>query len=253
MDVRGAVAVVTGASSGIGAATALRLHRAGARLVLHGRDGQRLDALAERTGGIAVCADFAEPGAVETVAEEITGRAGRVDVLVNNAGQGYAGPVAGMSAAEVARLVSVNLAAPVQLTRALLPSLLQRPRAAVVFVSSIAGRAGVAGEAVYSATKAGVDVFAESLRLELRGTGVRVGVVIPGVVDTEFFARRGRPYTRRRPKPVPADAVAAAVLRAVIAERAEVHVPRWLRVPVAVRAALPPVYRALSARFGGSS
>ncbi|GHF28412.1 oxidoreductase [Amycolatopsis deserti] len=252
MDVRGAVAVVTGASSGIGAATALRLHEAGARLVLHGRDGDRLAALAERTGGVAVRADFAEPGAVEAAAAEIT-RAGRIDVLVNNAGLGYAGPVSGMSGADVRRLLSVNLAAPVELTRALLPDLLDRPRAAVVFVTSIAGRAGVAGESVYSATKAGVDVFAESLRLELAGTGVRVGVVVPGVVDTEFFARRGRPYQRRSPRPVPAGKVADAVLEAITAERAEQYVPRWLRLPIAVRATAPSVYRALSARFGGSS
>ncbi|MGI6875704.1 SDR family NAD(P)-dependent oxidoreductase [Amycolatopsis sp. 3B14] len=253
MDVRGAVAVVTGASSGIGAATALRLHEAGARLVLHGRDGDRLDALAERTGGITVRADFAEPGAVEAAAEEIAARAGRVDVLVNNAGMGYAGPVSGMSGADVRRLLSVNLAAPVELTRALLPALLDRPRSVVVFVTSIAGRAGVAGESVYSATKAGVDVFAESLRLELAGTGVRVGVVVPGVVDTEFFARRGRPYQRRSPRPVPADKVAAAVLAAITAERAEQYVPRWLRLPIAVRGTVPAVYRALSARFGGSA
>ena len=253
MDVRGAVAVVTGASSGIGAATALRLHAAGARLVLHGRDGDRLTAIAERTGAVAVRADFAEPGAAEAVAEEIAGRAGRVDVLVNNAGLGWAGPVAEMSSADVRRLLSVNLGAPLELTRALLPTLLERPRAVVVFVTSIAGRAGVAGESVYSATKAGVDVFAESLRLELAGTGVRVGVVVPGVVDTGFFARRGRPYQRRRPKLVPADRVAAAVLRAVTAERAEQYVPRWLRVPIAVRGTVPAVYRALSVRFGGSS
>ncbi|GAB3563103.1 SDR family NAD(P)-dependent oxidoreductase [Amycolatopsis endophytica] len=252
MDVRGAVAVVTGASSGIGAATALRLHEAGARLVLHGRDGDRLNALAERTGGVAVRADFAEPGAAEAVAGEIAGRAGRVDVLVNNAGMGWAGPVTEMTAADARRLLTVNLAAPVELTRALLPALLERPRAAVVFVTSIAGRAGVAGESVYSASKAGLDVFAESLRLELVGTGVHVGVVVPGVVDTEFFARRGRPYQRRSPRPVPAGAVAEAVWKAVVAERAEQYVPRWLRVPIAVRGTMPAVYRALSARFGGS-
>ncbi|NIH80008.1 SDR family NAD(P)-dependent oxidoreductase [Amycolatopsis viridis] len=253
MDVRGAVAVVTGASSGIGAATALRLHEAGARLVLQGRDGDRLAAIADRTGAIAIRADFAEPGAAEAAAEEIARRAERIDVLVNNAGLGWAGPVTEMSGPDVRRLLEVNLAAPLELTRALLPRLLARPRAAVVFVTSIAGRAGVAGECVYSATKAGVDMFAESLRLELAGTGVRVGVVVPGVVDTAFFARRGRPYQRRSPKPVPAVKVADAVLEAVTTGRAEQYVPRWLRLPTVVRATAPSVYRALSARFGGSS
>jgi short-subunit dehydrogenase len=251
MDVRGAVAVVTGASSGIGAATAMRLHDAGARLVLHGRDTERLAALAERTGGHVLPADFADPAAVSAAAEEI-GRFGEVDILVNNAGIGWAGSFPTMSAGDVRRLVEVNLTAPIELTRALLPGLLARPRASIVFVTSIAGRTAVAEEAVYSAVKAGLDAFAESLRFELTGTGVHVGVVVPGVVDTEFFARRGNPYQRRSPRPIPADRVAAAVLRAVRAESADQYVPRWLRVPVLVRGVAPAVYRALATRFGGS-
>ncbi|GLY65774.1 SDR family NAD(P)-dependent oxidoreductase [Amycolatopsis taiwanensis] len=250
MDLHGAVAVVTGASSGIGAATALRLHRAGARLVLHGRDPARLAALAERTSGAVLPADFADARAVTSAAEEIIGRFGAVDVLVNNAGIGWAGPFTEMTGDEVRRLVAVNLTAPIELTRALLPVL--RSPGRIVFVTSIAGRTGVAGESVYSAVKAGLDGFAESLRFELSGTGVGIGVVVPGVVDTEFFARRGRPYERRSPRPIPADRVAAAVVRAVRDGRAETYVPGWLRLPVAVRAVLPGVYRRLAGRFGGS-
>ncbi|SFJ67090.1 Short-chain dehydrogenase [Amycolatopsis sacchari] len=252
MRLRGAVAVVTGASSGIGAATALRLHEAGARLVLHGRDTGRLAALAERTGGAVVAGDLADLDGIPALADEITGRFGEVDVLVNNAGIGWAGPFGEMTAADVRRVVDVNLTAPIELTRALLPALRGRPEAGVVFVTSIAGRTAVAGESVYSAVKAGLDVFAESLRFELAGTGVRIGVVVPGVVDTEFFARRGRPYQRRSPRPIPADRVAGAVLRAVRDGRAEQHVPGWLRLPVLVRGTLPGVYRALATRFGGS-
>jgi short-subunit dehydrogenase len=253
MDVRGAVAVVTGASSGIGAATAIRLHEAGARLVLHGRDTERLAALAERTGGRTLAADFADPAAVAAAVEELAGRFAPVDILINNAGIGWAGPLPEMTTADVRRTVEVNLTAPIELTRALLPGLRTRPRAAVVFVTSIAGRTGVAGEAVYSAVKAGVDAFAESLRFELAGTGVRIGVVVPGVVDTEFFARRGRPYQRRSPRPIPADRVAAAVVRAVREERADQYVPGWLRLPVAVRGLAPSLYRTLATRFGGST
>lgn len=250
MDLRGAVAVVTGASSGIGAATALRLHQAGARLVLHGRDTARLASLAERTGGIALPADFADCAAVREAADEIFRRFGKVDVLVNNAGIGWAGPFAEMTGDDVRRLIAVNLTAPIELTRALLPVLASPGR--IVFVTSIAGRTGVAGESVYSAVKAGVDAFAESLRFELSGTGIKIGVVVPGVVDTEFFARRGRPYERRSPRPIPADRVAAAVLRAVRDGRAETYVPGWLRLPVAIRGVLPGVYRRLAERFGGS-
>ena len=110
--------------------------------------------------------------------------------------------------------------------------------------------AGVAGEAVYSATKAGLDAFAESLRAETVGSGVNVSVVVPGVVDTGFFDTRGRPYERARPRPVPPDAVADAVVRAVVRDRAEEWVPRWLRIAPAVRALAPGAYRRLAARFG---
>ncbi|HVW44451.1 MAG TPA: SDR family NAD(P)-dependent oxidoreductase [Amycolatopsis sp.] len=252
MDVRGAVAVVTGASSGIGAATALRLHEAGARLVLHGRDAGRLAELAGRTGGVPVVADFADPAAVRAVADEITTRVGEIDILVNNAGIGWAGPFTEMTGEDVRRVVDVNLTAQIELTRALLPALRGRPRASVVFVTSIAGRTAVAGEAVYSAVKAGVDAFAESLRFELAGTGVRIGVVVPGVVDTEFFARRGLPYQRRSPRPISAHLVAEAIYHVIDRDRAEVYVPPWLRLPILVRGVLPGVYRALATRFGGS-
>jgi short-subunit dehydrogenase len=80
---------------------------------------------------------------------------------------------------------------------------------------------------------------------------VRVGVVVPGVVQTAFFERRGRPYGRSRPRPVSADRVAAAVVRAVT-DDGDLYVPRWLRVPVALRGAAPGLYRALATRFGSS-
>jgi short-subunit dehydrogenase len=128
--------------------------------------------------------------------------------------------------------------------------MLQRGRGRLVFVTSIAGRLGVRDEAVYAAAKAGVDVFAESLRLEVAGRGVGVTVVVPGVVSTPFFERRGRPYPRRRPRPLPATRVAQAMLTAIEGERSEVYLPAWLRVPVAVRAVTPAVYRRLARRFG---
>jgi short-subunit dehydrogenase len=96
-----------------------------------------------------------------------------------------------------------------------------------------------------------LDTFAESLRFEVRGRGVGVGVLVPGVVDTEFFARRGMPYARRRPRPLPASRVADALVRAILAGTAERYAPRWLRLPVAVRGAAPATYRLLANRFGG--
>jgi short-subunit dehydrogenase len=122
-----------------------------------------------------------------------------------------------------------------------------------MFVTSIAGRMGVGGEAVYAASKAGLDTFAESLRFELAGRSIDVGVLVPGVVDTAFFDRRGRPYDRGRPRPIAAGPVADTVVRMIAAGRAERYAPGWLRLPVAVRGTLPGVYRRLGARFGGGA
>jgi short-subunit dehydrogenase len=239
--------LVTGASSGIGAATALRLAREGALVLVHGRDEPAVTGVARRTGGVPVLGDLSTPDGVRAVAA----RAGELDVLVNNAGVGWAGPLTAMRDAEVVRLIRTNLVAPIELTRAVLPAMLARGTGTLVFVTSIAGRVGVAEEAVYAATKGGLDAFAESLRYELGGTGVRVGVVIPGVIDTPFFERRGRPYQRGSPKPISPERVAAAIVTAITRGRAEAYVPRWLGMATGVRSVAPRAYRALATRFGG--
>jgi short-subunit dehydrogenase len=251
MRVDGSVALVTGASSGIGLELALRLGRAGAHVLAHGRDRDALAALAGRIDATPLVADLAESGAGERLAAAALAARGRVDILVNNAGIGWAGRFVDMPPSVADRLLAVNLAAPIALTRALLPQLLDGRPGYLAFVTSIAGRMGVAGEAVYSASKAGLDSFAESLRFELAGGPVRVGVLVPGVVDTAFFARRGQPYDRGRPRPIPAAGVADAVLKMIVAGGAERYAPGWLRLPVAVRGTLPGVYRRLGARFGG--
>jgi short-subunit dehydrogenase len=252
MSLKGRVALVTGASSGIGRATAEALAATGARVVLHGRDTDALAGLAARLRGIPLSADLSHPDAAEEVAAAAVAAAGRVDILVANAGFGWAGRFADMSAADVDRLMAVNLSAPIRLTQALLPGMVQRGQGYLAYVTSIAGRTGVSGEAVYSATKAGLDAFAESLRLELRGSGVNVGVLVPGVVATPFFERRGQPYGRRRPRPLAAAPVGEALVRMISAGGAEIYRPRWLRVPVAIRGTLPGTYRRLAGRFGGS-
>jgi short-subunit dehydrogenase len=155
-----------------------------------------------------------------------------------------------MPAASIGELIAVNLTAPIELTRALLPGFAGRS-GHLIFVTSIAGRMGVAGEAVYSATKAGLDSFAESLRFETYGRGVHVGVVVPGVVETAFFERRGRAYERRSPRPIPAARVADRIVGMLERDGAEAYTPAWLRLPVAVRGLMPGVYRRLWAKYGG--
>ncbi|GAA1296927.1 oxidoreductase [Planotetraspora silvatica] len=254
MRLAGARVLVTGASSGIGAATALAMAGRHAHLVLAGRDRGRLAAVAARTGGEVLAGDL-PAGAARLVAD-----AGPVDVLVSNAGEGWCGPFTEMPAEAVERLVGVNLAAPIHLTRLLLPAMIERGRGHLVFVASIAGAVGVGEEAVYSAAKAGLMAFAEALRYELRGLRasraggrggaprIEVTVVVPGVVDTPFFDRRGVPYGRRRPAPIPPERVARAVVAAVEHGRAECYVPGWLRLPARMRGALPGPFRALAGR-----
>ena len=244
------VALVTGGSAGIGAAVAERLAVAGARVVVHGRDKGRTAAVAERVGGVPVLGDLAAPGAAADVASAAVAIHGRVDILIANAGLGWSGPFVEMRSDEIDQLIAVDLVAPLQLVRCLLPAMVERGSGHIALVGSIAGRTAVAGEAVYAATKAALDVFAESLRLEVRGSGVTVSVTIPGVVDTGFFTARGRPYDRKRPRPLPASDVARALVDGITNDRAETWIPGWLRIAPVVRALAPGLYRRLSARFG---
>jgi NAD(P)-dependent dehydrogenase (short-subunit alcohol dehydrogenase family) len=262
MRLTGAIALVTGGSSGIGAATARALAGAGARLLIAGRDPARLQAVAGQTGGIALACDLAAPGgpadlaaAAQRAAAALPPAPGAgettagIDILVNNAGVGWAGPIGEIATDKIAELVTVNLTAPMQLTRLLAPGMIARGQGRVVFVSSIAAT-GVRGEAVYSATKAGLGSFAESLAYELNGHNVRVSVVVPGVIDTPFFDRRGRPYGRKRPGPQPPERVARAIVSCLERDRDVYYVPRWMRLPAWLHGAAPGTFRALAARFG---
>jgi short-subunit dehydrogenase len=225
----GSVCLVTGAASGVGRATADALGRAGARVVAVDRPD----------------ADLAEHGAAATLAANV----GDVDVLVNNAGVGLYGRVAELEPNAAARVVTVDLTAPIELTRALLPGMLARGRGHVVNVGSIVGLVGRPNEAVYAATKAGLATFTESLRSELRGSGVGASLVVPAVVDTRFFAERGTPYGRRWPRPVAPERVAEAIVDAIRRDRARVVVPGWLGLAVRLHGAAPRSFRALADRF----
>lgn len=242
----GTTAVVTGGSSGIGAAAAELLAERGCAVVVVGRDAAALADVASRTGGLARTADLADADA----ADRVLGESGQVDLLVCNAGVGWAGRLSDMPPGDIERLVRVNLLAPTHLVRSALPAMLRRGRGHIVLVSSIAGSMGVAEEAVYSATKAGLNALAASVRHEVADRGVGVTVVVPGVVDTPFFDRRGVPYQRRTPRPVSAATVARAMVRAVEKNRAEVFVPRWLRLPARLRGLAPTLTDALQRRFG---
>ena len=244
-----AVWLITGASSGIGRATALAASKTGARLVLQGRDIERLRLVAAETDGAAVALDLRGPSAAERLFEKAKEFHGHIDVVVNSAGIGWAGDFLEMPHDKVSDLLELNLHVPIVLARLALPAMVESGRGSVVFVSSIAGSLGVAGEAVYSASKAGVTTLVEALSAELSGQSVSVSVVIPGVIDTPFFENRGRPYDRGHPRPQPAERVAEAILEAVRTGRPEIIVPPWMRLPVCVRALTPGLYRRLARRY----
>lgn len=179
-------AVVTGASSGIGAATARRLAAEGFEVVCAARRGDRVKALADEIGGRAVVCDVTSAEDVAALADAV---GGRLDVLVNNAGGAFgASPVAEADAEEWRRMYDVNVIGLMQVTRALLPALVASGAGVIVNVGSTAGRVAYEGGAGYTAAKHGTKVVTETLRLELFDQPVRVCEVAPGMVKTDEFA-----------------------------------------------------------------
>lgn len=241
----GSVVAVTGASRGIGEAVARAVARRGARVGLIARSRERLEALGRELGDTAVAApaDVTDAAQVTAALDRIAAVLGPIDILVNNAGVGAYGSVAETPVEVFDRLVRVNYLGTVVPTKAVLPGMLARGRGCIVQMASVAGRMAAPWEAAYSASKFAVVGFSEALAAEVAPRGVRVVVVNPGPVATDFFAARGHAYTRSFPKPVSADAVAAAVVDAVERGRSEVFVPRWLHRALVVKTVLPAVYR----------
>jgi short-subunit dehydrogenase len=230
MELRGAVCLVTGATAGIGRSTATALAAEGAEVVASGVEDL----------------DLTAPGAPALLAARALERHGRVDVLVNCAGAGSFGSV---EDADTAGLFALNAVAPIELAQALVPGMRERGRGHVVNVGSIVGHVGRPREAVYAATKAALAIFTESLRAELRDSGVGVSLVTPAAVATGFFEQRGAPYGRRRPALQPPERIAAAIVDAIRRDRAELIVPRWLGVAVRVHGAAPRLYRVVASRL----
>lgn len=194
----GRVAAITGASSGIGEATALALADAGAAVALAARRSERIDALAKRieaAGGsaVAIPTDVADQAQAEAFVTGAAERLGRLDVLVNNAGVMLLGPVEGADPAEWRRMIEVNCLGLLYSTRAALPLLREGGGGHVVNISSVAGRVASLGSAVYNLTKWGVVGFSEGLRQEALHAKVRVTVIEPGFVDTELQGHNTNP------------------------------------------------------------
>lgn len=219
---RGRVALVTGASRGIGLACARALADAGARVVLMARGREALERAAGELGAAAVAmpCDIADAAALEDALARMEADVGAADIVVNNAGRFVVSPVAETSAGEFAQMVSTNLVAPFAIVRALLPGMQQRNAGHIVTIGSIADRTIFPGNAAYSASKFGLRALHEVLHAELRGTAIRTTLVSPSAVDTALWDPLdpdNDPRFTPRSAMLRPEAVAAAVLYAVTA------------------------------------
>jgi NADP-dependent 3-hydroxy acid dehydrogenase YdfG len=223
----GRVALVTGAGRGIGRAVALALAAEGAAVALAARSRADLAgaAAAIRDAGgraLAVPTDVTQDTAVEALVEQVVAELGRLDILVTAAGTAAFGPVAEGKAADWEPMLAVNLRAAMVCCRAVLPVMLRQRSGTILNVASIAAKRALPGAAVYAATKAGIAAFSRVLAEELRGQGVRVGVLVPGAVDTPLWdSIPGGPSRALMLRPE--DVARAAVLMAALPPHASLE------------------------------
>lgn len=244
------IAVVTGGSSGIGAAIAQELAGRGWRCVLIARNEERLRALAEQIDGEYELCDVGDREAVERTAAAVVGRHPRIKLLVNNAG--YSGRRGGgfldADAEHLERLVRVNFLGAVWCLRAFLPALQAARPSHVVNVASVAGTVAVP-PGPYSATKHALLAFSRALAATLPAAGIQVHTVNPGFVETPGFPQRGRLGSRLLERAVvQPEYVARRIVRAVERNRSEIFIPGWYRIPAGAQALAPGLVRRLLAR-----
>ncbi len=227
-DLSGRVAAITGATSGIGEATALALSGAGAAVALAGRRADRLEALAERIEGaggraLAIPTDVSDEAQARALVERTVSELGGLSILVNNAGVMLLGPVQDADRDEWRTMVNVNVFGVLYCTHAALPVMREAGGGDIVNVSSTAGRQANLGSAVYNLTKFGVNGFTEGLRQEALHIGVRASVVEPGMVATELLDHNKNPVVIEAAEkmkeqvgtPLSADDIARAILYVV--------------------------------------
>lgn len=241
IDLDGRRALVTGASSGIGAALAEALAARGATVGLAARRAHRIDEVLERCRAHAPdsrrwTVDLLEPEAPEALARMAADELGPVDVLVNAAGIPKRRRADALTAEEVEQVVRVNLLAAVRLTLAVLPGMRERGWGHVVNVSSVAARLAPPGESVYAASKAGLTAFSESVAAELWASPVHVHLVNPGVIDTELFSLPGNDPLVADVEALPVDAVVEPTLDAMATGRLETWIPAWFADVAVVKA-----------------
>lgn len=243
--------IITGASAGVGAACARAFASQGANLVLVARGQAALDEidteLSTQTGVLTITADMGKMEDCLSLMNQAEVKFGSVDILVNNAGMHIRGDVENNKPEDLAAMVDVNLRAPIVLTTAAIPHIRKSGGGAIVMLGSLAGLTPLQGAATYSATKAGLRTFAYALADELRDSGIQVGVVSPGPIDTGFIMDemdKVEDIVFSQPMSS-ADEVADSVLRLAAAEGTEITMP-WFSGKLATLGYLfPSVRRAM--------
>ncbi|MHB8328393.1 MAG: SDR family NAD(P)-dependent oxidoreductase [Acidimicrobiales bacterium] len=224
------VALVTGASSGIGAATARLLARRGFTVGIVARRRQRLaevleDCVAHAPRSRQWVADLSDLVAAAEVARQAWDAFGRIDVLVNNAGVPMRRPVTALTPEEVERVMHVNFFSPVRMTLAVLGRMVERGAGEIVNVSSLAGRLGVTTEAAYSASKFALSGWSEAIAADLAGTGVTVRLILPGTIDTELWDQPDNDPPLYDGPLAPAEDMAMAIADAIDSDHFEHYFP----------------------------
>jgi short-subunit dehydrogenase len=233
-SVAGKRALVTGASAGIGAAIARDLATAGCTVGICARRADLLDKVlgdcrAHAPESRSWVLDLSDPGAVDGLAAAAQEELGGVDILVNNAGMPKRRHAVSLTMDEVEQVMALNYLSPIRLTLALLPAMLDRGDGRIVNVSSVAARFGPPREAAYSASKAALSAFSESLEVDLSGSGVHVQLVNPGIIDTELFhLPDNEPSLGNIPPERPED-LAAAVRQQIEEGGFELWFPGWMK------------------------
>lgn len=242
--------LLTGATGGIGHAIARAFAGRGAKLILTGRRADVLEPLAQEVGGRAIACDLIDRERVELLAHDAV--SAEVDVFVANAALPASGLLTELSQEQVDRMLEVNLRAPIALAHALAPGMIERGRGHMVFISSLSGKAASPSSSVYSATKFGLRGFALGLRADLQPHGVGVSSVFPGFIrGAGMFADAGISLPPGVGTKSPAD-VAAAVLRAIERNRAEIDVaPVGLRIGATLAGIAPQIAATVSRKAGG--
>lgn len=239
--------LITGATGGIGHALARTFAARGATLTLTGRKVDVLEPLAREVGGRALVCDLSDRAELE----RLVASAGAVDVLIANAALPASGELTELTQEQIDRMLEVNLRAPIALSRALVPGMIERRRGHLVFVSSLSGKAASPASSIYSATKFGLRGFALGVREDLRERGVGASVILPGFIrEAGMFADADIELPPLVGTRSPQD-VAAAAIRAIERDRAEVDVaPLGLRVGASIATVVPQVAAAVSRRLG---